>query len=272
MRICMFNKWGFHNTNNFVYTNCYKVIGCDPNDEIIPESASLRSGITREIFRSEIERKKKHNKFNKQNNAQALMLHKKNYFHIINEHETTMLFTQLRTFYGMLKEYASPDGIDKHDLKSSKLTKIPPSPRSQATALSSKAKTSEGDELDIALESPGRMDEFNIQSEQIKPLGGDIGETEGYDAQDTTAPLETERDEDIEDSFTMGNPSQLSILVDQDDADLVNYAEKKELRKNRRRQKKITEKAKKYSLIDNKEDPTDYHAINHLLVKTHVVL
>jgi hypothetical protein len=42
--------WGdLDSTPDFVYTNCYKVIAQDPNDEVINDSASLKTGISLRI-------------------------------------------------------------------------------------------------------------------------------------------------------------------------------------------------------------------------------
>lgn len=35
LRIIFLGEWEFVNTVHFVNSGCYKVVGCDPNDEII---------------------------------------------------------------------------------------------------------------------------------------------------------------------------------------------------------------------------------------------
>lgn len=39
-------KWKFESSEKYIYANCYKVIGCDPKDEIIPETCSLKVGVS----------------------------------------------------------------------------------------------------------------------------------------------------------------------------------------------------------------------------------
>lgn len=36
-------------TKDYIFSNCYKVIAQDPNDEIINENASLKTGISLKI-------------------------------------------------------------------------------------------------------------------------------------------------------------------------------------------------------------------------------
>jgi hypothetical protein len=34
------------NASNYLYTSCYKVISCDPNDDVISDSISLKTGLS----------------------------------------------------------------------------------------------------------------------------------------------------------------------------------------------------------------------------------
>ena len=38
-------------TRDFLFANCYKVIGQDPNDEVISENCSLKTGISQRIVK-----------------------------------------------------------------------------------------------------------------------------------------------------------------------------------------------------------------------------
>jgi len=40
---------------DYLFSNCYKVIGQDPNDEVIPEICSLKVGVSLEIINQELE-------------------------------------------------------------------------------------------------------------------------------------------------------------------------------------------------------------------------
>jgi pimeloyl-ACP methyl ester carboxylesterase len=42
-------RWVFDSTANYLEASCYKLIGNDPSDTMIPEVASLKSGVTRAV-------------------------------------------------------------------------------------------------------------------------------------------------------------------------------------------------------------------------------
>jgi hypothetical protein len=42
------------NSLNYMHTNCYKVISCDPNDQVIADSCSLKTGVSMHILNNEL--------------------------------------------------------------------------------------------------------------------------------------------------------------------------------------------------------------------------
>ena len=50
--IKIFARWReIDSTDDFIYSTCYKVLAQDPNDEVINENASLKTGISLKIVR-----------------------------------------------------------------------------------------------------------------------------------------------------------------------------------------------------------------------------
>jgi hypothetical protein len=43
------------NARDYVFSNCYKVIGQDPNDEVIDDVCSLKTGVSLTILQQELE-------------------------------------------------------------------------------------------------------------------------------------------------------------------------------------------------------------------------
>jgi len=46
--------WDTDITRDYIFTSCYKVIAADPNDEIVDERASLKSGVAEQIVKNEL--------------------------------------------------------------------------------------------------------------------------------------------------------------------------------------------------------------------------
>ena len=48
--IKIFSLWGtLDSTSDYIFSNCYKVLAQDPNDEVINDNASLKTGISLRI-------------------------------------------------------------------------------------------------------------------------------------------------------------------------------------------------------------------------------
>ena len=45
------------NSKDYMYTNCYKVMAQDPADSVIPDSCSLKTGVSFQVLLNEIENK-----------------------------------------------------------------------------------------------------------------------------------------------------------------------------------------------------------------------
>ena len=41
-------------TTDYIFSSCYKVMGNDPNDEIIDDNASLKTGVAKKIIKNEV--------------------------------------------------------------------------------------------------------------------------------------------------------------------------------------------------------------------------
>ena len=46
-------EWNTDNTKDFYYSNCYKIIATDPNDEIISDGSSLKTMLSKYIIQRE---------------------------------------------------------------------------------------------------------------------------------------------------------------------------------------------------------------------------
>ena len=46
----LFTQWEKGDvTKDYIFANCYKVVACDPSDEVINDNASLKTGISLKI-------------------------------------------------------------------------------------------------------------------------------------------------------------------------------------------------------------------------------
>ena len=42
-------QWDQSSVSDYLYSNCYKILACDPNDDLIRDQASLKNGISNQI-------------------------------------------------------------------------------------------------------------------------------------------------------------------------------------------------------------------------------
>lgn len=92
-----------NNSRDYLFSNCYKVIGQDPKDMVVTDIVSLKTGVSLELIKNELENK----------HLQMAMLsparyHKsvsiEDYYHILNKSETEILFNSLeQIFYQMFQ-------------------------------------------------------------------------------------------------------------------------------------------------------------------------
>jgi hypothetical protein len=46
----IFSLWkDLDQTRDYIFANCYKVISCDPNDEVVHDNSSLKTGVSLKI-------------------------------------------------------------------------------------------------------------------------------------------------------------------------------------------------------------------------------
>ena len=60
--ILTLGRWKMHCARKFLKSNTYKIISSDPRDEMIPEMASLKNGVSREAFKADIMSRKSNKK------------------------------------------------------------------------------------------------------------------------------------------------------------------------------------------------------------------
>ena len=80
--------WTNDSVKDFVESKTYKVLGCDPNDTLVIELSSLKSGITREVISNELKK------------LNDIQLSKKSftfskYYHIITQKDTNKMLASL---------------------------------------------------------------------------------------------------------------------------------------------------------------------------------
>ena len=89
------------NSKDYMYTNCYKVMVQDPADEVIPDSCSLKTGVSFQVLLNEIENKALSNVIfcsqNKDVISKSISIDQ--YYHVLNKSETEILFTSLEAIF-----------------------------------------------------------------------------------------------------------------------------------------------------------------------------
>lgn len=93
---------GLDATSDFIYTNCYKVISQDPNDEVINDNASLKTGISLAIIQAELKNRFLERTFEQASSdcIEKLPTDISNeYSHILTKEETAILFTNLNSLF-----------------------------------------------------------------------------------------------------------------------------------------------------------------------------
>lgn len=93
---CWWNLW---NDEKYLFANCYKLIACDPMDEIVIESCSLKQGLTNLIIENETNWKLKRLwRAKKQEHS---------FTPILNPHEINVMFDQFQHLYDLINKFAS---------------------------------------------------------------------------------------------------------------------------------------------------------------------
>jgi hypothetical protein len=105
-------------TSDYVFSSCYKVLGAANNDEIIPEAASLKTGVAKMIIQNELKTRLMEQAFKLRQSTSdvqpKLVLPKMrfetqaraitHYYHILNSQETSILFKNLDEIFSKIFE------------------------------------------------------------------------------------------------------------------------------------------------------------------------
>lgn len=102
LKFLTFFSWEFEATKNYIFANTYKVIGCDPKDELIPDDSSLKNGVTREIILAEVTRKEQRISTGPNKRREAKYIDFDHYCHIINKEETQGFYDAMKYLYDMI--------------------------------------------------------------------------------------------------------------------------------------------------------------------------
>jgi hypothetical protein len=81
-------------SEDFIFTNCYKVIAQDPNDEVINDNSSLKTGVSLHIIQNELKNRFLERTF-EDDQDETLIVDMSKYHHILTEEETGILFKNL---------------------------------------------------------------------------------------------------------------------------------------------------------------------------------
>lgn len=97
---------GLDSTSDFIYSNCYKVLGQDPADEIINDNASLKTGISLAIIQAELKNRFLERTFEAQSTSDSIEKLptdiSNDYSHILTREETSILFTNLNSLFARI--------------------------------------------------------------------------------------------------------------------------------------------------------------------------
>ena len=86
------------------------MVGQDPQDEVIPDVCSVKTGISLNILKNELESRQFHRALSqKQKQGSAFIFQKainiNQYFHILNKSETELLFNSLEDIFYQVFEF-----------------------------------------------------------------------------------------------------------------------------------------------------------------------
>lgn len=92
--------------SDYVSAKCYKVIGQDPNDEIIPDQCTLKTGVSLALIKQELQLAYQKANFKDQNfDLQPPKFDMDEYYHILGREETEVFFKTLKTVFEQIFEF-----------------------------------------------------------------------------------------------------------------------------------------------------------------------
>ena len=85
-----------NNERDYLFSNCYKVIGQDPKDAVVTDITSVKTGIALELLKNELDNK--HLQMAMYRNSQRSVSIEE-YYHILNKSETEILYNSLEQIF-----------------------------------------------------------------------------------------------------------------------------------------------------------------------------
>jgi hypothetical protein len=71
-------------SKDFLFSNCYKVLSCDPHDEVVADPCSLKTGLAMEILKNELELMQYEKALSNTSLGYQKAINISQYFHILN--------------------------------------------------------------------------------------------------------------------------------------------------------------------------------------------
>jgi hypothetical protein len=245
LNILTFFTWKLDTTNNYIYANTYKVIAYDPKDEVIPELSSVKNGVAQEIIFAEATRKENRISIGPNKRREAKAIDMSEYCHIINKEETKGFFFALKHVYKMILTYGSSDV--KRGRKS--LTKSMKELADSNSNMNVKARNEHSPDADDEAAVLNRPS--TLETDRSLALNG---------------LLETEENDE---SFDISRGLSFSYMEDNDTS---MTEESQDVNKQARKEHKRRIRKEKFTVFDDKRDPTDYDLINRFLLRAHKYL
>ena len=254
LKLITLGAWKCETVENFVLSNVYKVVSCDPRDEIIHDISSLKNGITKNVIYSEVSRKENRLSHGPNKRREVNKIKFEDYCHIINLEETRGFFKSLKYVYELVLKFASSD-------TSRSRRQNPQIPADDYVDVRASADTNTGLAVNNSVEFDNQAHEFISSSANTLEtmLSTDRSNTE------MTSSFLNETDETLDDSRRLS----LSYTFDENDNQID---EERKAKKMLRKEKKKRERKASFLKIDDSNNPTNYDVLNRFLLRFHKLL
>lgn len=97
------------NSLDYLFSNCYKVISQDPQDEIVADAASLKTGVSLSILKNELDNRHLQRAILGSSLNSQRSINIAQYYHILNQSETEIMFSSLETIFFQIFELEVED-------------------------------------------------------------------------------------------------------------------------------------------------------------------
>lgn len=88
-----------NNSRDYLFSNCYKVIGQDPKDQVVTDITSLKTGVSLELLKNELDNKHLQMAMFRSPVGSQRSVSIDEYYHILNKSETEILFNSLEQIF-----------------------------------------------------------------------------------------------------------------------------------------------------------------------------